>query len=882
MFGIQLDRLSNLLNRFLSTHFKLKMESVIGFLIFLYSFFAPVVAYSQLHDTVKVAAYNLLKYPDISSGSASAADTTLRHPFYRTAIIAMNPDILVVEEVQSTAGFNWFLNGVMNSTTIQYGAATFVNGPDTDAGLYYKISKFQFINSKTIVTNLRNIYEFKLVHIASGDTLRVYGVHLKASSGSVEEQIRTAEVDSLRKVTNALLPGSNFVVMGDFNIYSSSEPAYQKLLLDQSGNEGHFIDMINITGIWNNATYSIYHTQSTRTRLFGAGVEGGLDDRFDMILYSQAISLAGGMEVVPNSLEAFGNDGNHYNDSLNHPTNTFASPTIINALYNASDHLPVTMKFTFPISLGGDVGVTALLTNGTYCPSANRTIQLRVHNFASSTINFSSSLVTVNASIKNPNNAMQTFDLLLSSGSLAPGQDTIVTLGINYSATVLGSYLVNAFTSLTGDVNTTNNAMAQSSFSILGGGVSSVSPAGPLQICSGNAVTLTASSGISYLWSTGATTSTISASAAGSYSVSVTSVGGCVSTSNIVTVSIGSTPLLQNLFSESMGITTGTIPISTHENANGFQNIAFTMTGTADVRITQTSGGYAGASVGSNIFITNIVGRYFTISGINSMNSNSMEVSFGIYKSTVGSTGQDLKVQVSTDNINFTDLSFPVITGGSGWYLRTATGSIPKSTHLHLRFYQSTAAAQYRIDDVIFKYIPDPTITASDTIICPGDSVLLTATSGNSYLWNTGATTSSIYVHAAGSYSVTIDCGNASPVVIQNCAGSTVLTVKCMIEGSYVLNGELTPRLYNVGATTNNLLCDTVQLQWRNASAPYTLIQSTQAVMDIFGNFSVPVPVGLLNQSYYLVVRQLSSIETWSKLPVMMSGATIFYDFSTP
>ena len=310
MFGIQLDRLSNLLNRFLSTHFKLKMESVIGFLIFLYSFFAPVVAYSQLHDTVKVAAYNLLKYPDISSGSASAADTTLRHPFYRTAIIAMNPDILVVEEVQSTAGFNWFLNGVMNSTTIQYGAATFVNGPDTDAGLYYKISKFQFINSKTIVTNLRNIYEFKLVHIASGDTLRVYGVHLKASSGSVEEQIRTAEVDSLRKVTNALLPGSNFVVMGDFNIYSSSEPAYQKLLLDQSGNEGHFIDMINITGIWNNAAYSIYHTQSTRTRLFGAGVEGGLDDRFDMILYSQAISLAGGMEVVPNSLEAFGNDGN--------------------------------------------------------------------------------------------------------------------------------------------------------------------------------------------------------------------------------------------------------------------------------------------------------------------------------------------------------------------------------------------------------------------------------------------------------------------------------------------------------------------------------------------------------------------------------------------
>ncbi|MFN0189129.1 MAG: hypothetical protein ACKVQV_10550 [Bacteroidia bacterium] len=871
------------MNRFLSTHIKLKKESVIGFLIFFYALFAPVVAYSQLFDTVKVATYNLLRYPDISSGSASIADTTLRHPFYRTAITAINPDILVVEEVQSSAGLNWFLNDVMNSTIVQYGTAAFVNGPDTDAGIFYKTSKFQFISTKTIITNLRNIYEYKLVHIGSGDTLRVYAVHLKAGSGSVEEPVRSAEVDSLRKVTNALLPGSNFIVVGDFNIYSSIEPAYQKLLLDQSGNEGHFVDMINITGIWNIAAYSNYHTQSTRNRTFGGGADGGLDDRFDMILYSQAISLAGGMNVVPNSLVAFGNDGNHYNDSLNHSTNTFASPTIINALYNASDHLPVTMKFTFPISLGGDVGVTALLTNGTYCPSNNRTIQLRVHNFASSTINFSSSLVTVNASIKNPNNVTETFNLLLSSGSLVAGQDTIVTLGVNYSATLPGSYLVNAFTSLTGDANNSNNAMSQSSFSILSGGLASVSPAGPLQVCSGNSLTLTANSGSSYLWSTGATTSTISVSLAGSYSVSVTSAAGCISTSNMVSVSIGSTPLLQNLFSESMGLTTGTFPIATHENSNGFQNVALTMSGTGDVRITQTSlGGYSGASGGSNIFITNIVGRYFTISGINTLNSNNMSVSFGLYKNTISNTGQDLKVQVSTDNINFTDLSFPVISTGAGWYLRTATGSIPKSANLHLRFIQTNTSTQYRIDDVIFKHVLDPIITASDTIVCPGDSVLLTATSGNSYLWSTGATTPSIYVHAAGSYTVSIDCNNASPVVIQNCAGSTLLNVSCMLEGLYALNGQLTPRLFNVGVTTNPLLCDTIQLQWRNTTTPFALVHSTQAVMDIFGNISVPVPVGLLNQSYYLVVRQLSSIETWSKLPVLMSGATIFYDFSTP
>jgi gliding motility-associated-like protein len=40
--------------------------------------------------------------------------------------------------------------------------------------------------------------------------------------------------------------------------------------------------------------------------------------------------------------------------------------------------------------------------------------------------------------------------------------------------------------------------------------------------------------------------------------------------------------------------------------------------------------------------------------------------------------------------------------------------------------------------------------------ICPGDSVLLTASAGVSYLWSNGKTTSSIYAVNAGSYSVTI------------------------------------------------------------------------------------------------------------------------------
>jgi subtilisin-like proprotein convertase family protein len=55
-----------------------------------------------------------------------------------------------------------------------------------------------------------------------------------------------------------------------------------------------------------------------------------------------------------------------------------------------------------------------------------------------------------------------------------------------------------------------------------------------------------------------------------------------------------------------------------------------------------------------------------------------------------------------------------------------------------------------------------PTISANgSTTICQGDSITLTATTSSNYLWSTGATTQSIVVHNAGSYTVSTDCGNS-------------------------------------------------------------------------------------------------------------------------
>jgi hypothetical protein len=70
--------------------------------------------------------------------------------------------------------------------------------------------------------------------------------------------------------------------------------------------------------------------------------------------------------------------------------------------------------------------------------------------------------------------------------------------------------------------------------------------------------------------------------------------------------------------------------------------------------------------------------------------------------------------------------------------------------------------------------LPTATINASgSTTFCSGGSVTLTASSGSSYLWNTGATSQAIITSAAGSYSVTVtNASNCSTV-----SAPTVVTV---------------------------------------------------------------------------------------------------------
>lgn len=298
----------------------------------------------KAQDTLTVMSYNILNYP---ISNPSKADTL------KPIIKYVKPDIFMITELTSGSGAATLLNNSLNVDGVNYyQQATYFNGPDTDNMLFYNSDKLVLYSQYEIPTTLRNISEYVLYYNAPGmtaqsDTVFIYCymAHLKASSGSSNEQQRNQEAVAMKNYMDSRPNIENVIVGGDFNLYTSSEAAHNTIL---NGGNVTLLDPINTPGNWNsNSFYANVHTQSTRAGTIGDGGSfGGMDDRFDFIFYNNDLPTgAKGLTYVPNSYTALGNDGNHFNKSINaSPINSSAPTNIIDALYYMSDHLPITIK----------------------------------------------------------------------------------------------------------------------------------------------------------------------------------------------------------------------------------------------------------------------------------------------------------------------------------------------------------------------------------------------------------------------------------------------------------------------------------------------------------------------------------------------------------
>ncbi|HEY6907705.1 MAG TPA: T9SS type A sorting domain-containing protein [Ignavibacteriaceae bacterium] len=298
----------------------------------------------------RIMAYNLLEYWNTSV----QGDSAFRDPYFSKIINATQPDIIAACEIQSESKANTFLNDVLNNSNNLYKMGTFIaNNDPTDVNVvYYKPSKFTFLLSQLIISSPSDTanhptYLYQFYNNLTGNKIYIFGVHF--NSGSSGDNIRNFNASAVRIYTAAFPAGSYFIAAGDFNLFKGgNEPAFSTLLNQSS--TGYFIDPLNglIGDPWTSSDYFPVHTLATRLTKFGGSNENyGLKYRSDLILNSQSVMNSGGITYINGSYKTYGNDGLHHLKAINGSPVIPQGQTIADALYYASDHLPVYADYLF-------------------------------------------------------------------------------------------------------------------------------------------------------------------------------------------------------------------------------------------------------------------------------------------------------------------------------------------------------------------------------------------------------------------------------------------------------------------------------------------------------------------------------------------------------
>ncbi len=334
---------------------------------------AALVASTPAH-ALRLVNYNILNYPG-STGSARAVH-------FRTILAPLAADIIVAEEITSTAAPTQFLNEVLEVMEPgQWGTMPLLDGNDTDSAIFYRKSAIDTLGHWAFYPNpanlLRYVHVFRLRptgYVSGAAEIRIYSCHLKASTGF--ESQRLAECVGLRDSMNAMPAGTHGLIAGDLNFYTqSAEAGYAKLLETQANNIGRVYDLLPAGSWHDNASFANIHTQSPCLSGGGACASGastgGMDDRFDFILPTDNWSTGQGLSVIPGTLIPVGNDGLHLNKNITDAPTIPEGTAYASALQLASDHLPLRIDIQLPAK----ISTPSLVTFGTVIAGAPAAMQ---------------------------------------------------------------------------------------------------------------------------------------------------------------------------------------------------------------------------------------------------------------------------------------------------------------------------------------------------------------------------------------------------------------------------------------------------------------------------------------------------------------------------
>ena len=305
--------------------------------------------------TLRVMAYNLLNFPNGKSCGSGNHNLSGRADTLRKILAYERPDVLMVSELQTEAGADSVLRIALDwPGAPRYARAAFV--PNRSAsnqvnnnGFFFNSDKLTLYAQDEVLTGVRDIGKYtlylndpRLAHTQDTVFVDFYAAHLKSSDTPTDRDKRHLAVLDLQQHLNSQPAPRNSLIGGDFNLYRSTEAAYQALL----GGTYPFIDPGG-PGDWDNdPAYSHWHTQATRRTgdpVTNCGIPGGIDSRFDFLLHSGPVA-DGSLHVQyqAGSFEVVGNEGQLNEQNILAARGASSYPdSVLEALFYSSDHLPV-------------------------------------------------------------------------------------------------------------------------------------------------------------------------------------------------------------------------------------------------------------------------------------------------------------------------------------------------------------------------------------------------------------------------------------------------------------------------------------------------------------------------------------------------------------
>lgn len=271
------------------------------------------------------------------------------------------PDLVALQEVQRQTTTTASVVSLLNSI---HGAGTYARGSRDGAttgagtqGVVYNTRTLQLISETVVGTATVTTgqarqalrYHFHPIGFGPEADFYAYDSHYRANTGTTPVAGRLVEAQAIRASADALGQGAQVLYLGDLNTYTSTESGYQHLL---SAGPGQAFDPISRPGSWHSsASFAGIFTQAPAVAPPSPLTGGGLDDRFDFQLITGELADGMGLEIIPGSYHAFGNNGSvPVNANINDLRST-ALPglsnrrEVLDLLTTVSDHLPVVADY---------------------------------------------------------------------------------------------------------------------------------------------------------------------------------------------------------------------------------------------------------------------------------------------------------------------------------------------------------------------------------------------------------------------------------------------------------------------------------------------------------------------------------------------------------